>query len=87
MVMDRGSRKKVPVPPYSTQTDEAYSVIAHYKALGCSFNLKNEDDGTWNVKVTHPKLAGLFIGGQGETLAHAICNCAIQFNSLFTISK
>lgn len=84
---DVKNKKFIPVPPYSTDTQTAHRLVAHYKAAGCTFVIKNEEDETWTVSVSHPQAAGVKFGSRGQTLPHAICQAVLQFNSLFKLTR
>jgi hypothetical protein len=87
-IRDNELRKFVPVPPYSTDTTTAHTIVQKFRAAGCTFNISNEVEGDehyWTATIAHPKLAALKIGAKGVTLPHAICSAVLQFNQLFQI--
>lgn len=84
---DLTNKRFVSVPPYSTDTVAAHSLVAKYKAAGCTFSIKAEDDQSWSVSISHPQAAGLNFGARGSTLPHAICQAILQFNSLFKLTR
>lgn len=84
---DLKNKRFIAVPPYSTDTVTAHSLVSKFKAAGCTFAIKAEDDLTWSVTITHPQIAGVNIGSKGSTLPHAICQAVLQFNSLFKLAK
>jgi hypothetical protein len=84
---DMTNKKFVSVPPYSTDTATAHSLVSRYKAAGCAFAIKAEDDLSWSVAITHPQVPGVNFGSKGTTLPHAICQAILQFNSLFKLAK
>jgi len=84
---DLDNRKMVPLPPYSTNTVTAHQLISKYKAVGCTFAITANPDGTWMVSVSHPQLSGVNFGANGQTLPHAICQAILQFNNLFKLSR
>lgn len=83
---DTANKRFLDVPPYSTDTTAAHELISKFKAAGCTFQINApKEDGLWNVAVTHPQISGVNFGASGSTLAHAICQCILQFNQLFKI--
>ena len=84
---DVANRRFLAVPPYSTDTQAAHELVSKFKAAGCTFSIKMEEDQSWSVSITHPQTAGVNFGATGQTLAHAICQSVLQFNNLFKLAR
>jgi len=84
---DVDNRRFVPVPPYSTDTMTANTLLSDYKSKGCTFKVSSHEDGSWTVTINHPQIQGVNISSSGVSLPHAICQAILQFNSLFKLVR
>lgn len=84
---DMANKRFVDVPPYSTDTTTAHGLVSKYKAAGCVFAIKAEDDESWSVSISHPQAGNVNFGAKGQSLPHAICNAVLQFNNLFKLTR
>jgi hypothetical protein len=75
------------VPPYSTDTDSAYSVILHFQRLGYTSDIGSQmknDCLVWTVKITKIKDALWGVWAVGTTLAHAVSAAGLALQARLT---
>lgn len=66
----------VPVPHYSTDTDDSYRILRHYQTLGYTSEVSSAMKGDtliWTVKLMRAGNPVDGVWGQGGGLAHAVC--------------
>lgn len=74
--VEAGTRKRVPLPAYSTDTDEAHRVISQMHATGHTARISADPDGRFRCVFSLPD-DRVYRWTIGLTAAHAICLAAL----------
>lgn len=74
--VEEGTRRRVPLQPYSTDLDESYRVIGHMHTLGQTARISADPDGRFRCVFSLPDNR-VYRWTFGLTAAHAICLAAL----------
>lgn len=81
-VIRERDKTKVQIPPYSTDTDQAYLVVKKFKSKGyevrMGYNI-SDDRVAWTTSIHKPN--EYYHSPESSTLAESICLAAIDFLS------
>lgn len=81
-VLNKDTKEKSLLPPYSTDVKTAHEVISKLKQFGAIFNIKSDIDSgelIWTVEIRHSNVPGVKFQVKDSELPMAICRVTLQF--------
>lgn len=81
-VLNKDTKEKSLLPPYSTDVKTAHEIISKLKSFGAMFNVKSEVENgelLWIVEIKHSNVPGVVFRMTEAELPLAICKVTLQF--------